>query len=100
MNSKQSSFNGMRFSVGRLKGIKKMIRKGKVCTTRFNDLISQLRNKGEVRYLVSKIFFVESRLTLIRAAYAFNFDIAVIFFMQAAAMNPEVLHIHTSYMKE
>jgi hypothetical protein len=72
MGSKQISFSGMRFSVGRLKGIEKIGRRQKIGHTRFDDLLSQLEKKGEMRYghIVRKFIFV--RLDFLRWGITFK----------------------------
>jgi hypothetical protein len=52
----------MRFSVGRLKIIEKIIRREKISMTRFDDLLGQLRKKEKMRYrqhrsIVREVFF-------------------------------------------
>jgi hypothetical protein len=50
MDSKQSNSSEVRFNVGRWKGVEKTITKKKINKRRFNNLLSQLRKKGDMKY--------------------------------------------------
>jgi hypothetical protein len=62
---KHCSFRGIRFSVGGLKGIEKMVKREKISEMRFDNLPNQLR-RNETRdiilHVVREIFSVEIKL--------------------------------------